>query len=515
MLLIYPPVARSVEAPLGIARIASFLRGAGRKVECLDLCAEGMAYLLEMQLKADKDDTWTRGALARRERSIAALRDPSCYSNPSRYTRAVGDLGRALKVASKAAGAEVSLTDYRDSERSPLRKADLQASARDFESNVFFPLFEGRLFPLAEAEAASASDRWIGVSICYLSQALCAFALIGYLRSSFPGIRIAIGGGLVSSWVSTGVVDAREDFNGLVDAVLAGPGEEAFGALLGIDGGSRAFGLDLGDFDEKLYLSPLRIVPYNFSFGCPWKRCRFCPERAEDMPYRGVPARMATLELQRLVREYSPGLLHFSDSEVSPLYLRELATNTPGAPWYGFARFSRALLDPSFCEALSASGCVMLQLGLESADQKVLDAMGKGTRVEEISAILGNLKAASIGCYVYVLFGTPSEDRVAALRTRDFLSERSDEIDFLNVALFNLPAASEEAAGLETFSFYEGELSLYRDFRHPKAWDRKALRAFIKDELEGDPAIRSIIARTPRVFSSSHAPFLLDLRLFP
>jgi hypothetical protein len=509
MLLIYPPGARSVEAPIGIARIASFLRLSGQEARCIDLCAEGIEYLLGIELKAEEGDTWTRGAINRRDRAVQDLRDARAYSNPARYARAIGDLGRVLKAASRGSGALASLADYRDLARSPLRRADLIDSALHFETNVFRPLFEDRLGPAV----SSMEDGWAGLSICFLSQALCAFAAIGYLRSARPDIRIAIGGGLVTSWVTTGLIDRKESFGGLVDAVLPGPGEESIGDLLGAEGGSTASGLDLDDFDQGLYLSPTRIVPYNFSFGCPWKRCAFCPEKAEDMPYRGIPARMASIELSRLRERYAPGLFHFTDSEVSPLYLRELASNPPGAPWYGFARFSRALLDSEFCESLSASGCVMLQLGLESGDQDVLDRMGKGTRLEEIDAVLKNLKAAGIGSYIYIMLGAPYEDRDAAMRTRNFLRERAELIDFLNVAIFNLPAASEDAKRLETSGFYEGELSLYREFKHPKAWNRQQLRRFIALDLKGSPEIRSIIARTPPVFTSSHAPFLLKSRI--
>jgi len=123
MLLIYPPAARSTEPPLGIARLAAFLKGAGRDAQCIDLCREGIDYLLELEVEAE--DNWTRGALRRRASSAETLRDPSAYRSPDRYGRAVRDLGRVLRVASMPSGAESSLADYRDVRRSPLRRADL------------------------------------------------------------------------------------------------------------------------------------------------------------------------------------------------------------------------------------------------------------------------------------------------------------------------------------------------------------------------------------------------------
>jgi hypothetical protein len=221
----------------------------------------------------------------------------------------------------------------------------------------------------------------------------------------------------------------------------------------------------------------------------------------------GTRLATATREVGALVARHAPGLLHFTDTEIAPLYLRGLVDAPPGVAWYGFARFSPLLTDPAFCRRLAASGCVLLQLGLESADQRVLDALGKGTRLDQIDRALRNLAEAGIDVFLYVLFGTPAETRDAALRTRDFVASHAERIEFLNVALFNLPAASAEAPRLATRVFYEGDLSLYREFTHPTGWNRDVVRAFVADEFDADPAIRAILARNPPVFTSNHAPF--------
>jgi hypothetical protein len=529
VLLLYPPASRSSEPPLGMARLAGFLRAKGFRVACLDLCQEGLDFLLSLPEAAIPGppaglarDTWTRGALRRRESNLELLRGGAAFSSIDRYRRAVLDLNRALKAASSGSGAEAGLADYREEGRSPLRRADLLAAAASFEENAFFPLFSRRI----EEELASSPARAVGISLCYLSQALCAFAIAGYIKRAHPCLRLILGGGLVGSWAAQGRVGPEERFGGLFDAIIPGRGEE------GILGALRAFGIEptgpafgaaaaeaptasriasaapyFSDLSGLRYLSPERVLPYNFSWGCPWRRCGFCPEKAERHPYAGLRADRAMGELRALVEAGSPGLLHFTDNEVAPLYLRALADSPPGPRWYGFARFTTLLADAAFCERLAASGCALLQLGLESGDQAVLDAMGKGTRLEEIDRALASLAAAGIGTYVYLLFGTPREDRDSALRTRDFVAARADRIGFLNVAVFNLPAASEEAASLETRPFYEGELSLYREFSHPAGWDRGAVRSFLARDFEGEAAIKPILARNPPVFTSSHAAF--------
>jgi radical SAM superfamily enzyme YgiQ (UPF0313 family) len=152
----------------------------------------------------------------------------------------------------------------------------------------------------------------------------------------------------------------------------------------------------------------------------------------------------------------------------------------------------------------------MLKLGLESGNQDVLDALNKGIDLETASLALQNLKKAGIATYVYLLFGTPAETHTAAQHTLNFVASHAKEIGFMNIAIFNLPLTSPEAAGLETTGFYEGDLSLYTDFRHPHGWDRRMVREFLDSEFRRHPAIRPILKNHPPLFTSNHAPFLCN-----
>jgi hypothetical protein len=97
----------------------------------------------------------------------------------------------------------------------------------------------------------------------------------------------------------------------------------------------------------------------------------------------------------------------------------------------------------------------------------------------------------------------------------DFTLAHAKWIDFLNLAIFNLPAYSPEAAKLETIPFYKGDLSLYREFRHPKNWNRDRVRRFLTREFKRPQPIRSILNNDPPFFTSNHAPFLLPNRPRP
>jgi hypothetical protein len=503
ILLVHPPAAKACEAPGGPARLAGALRRHGVACRVWDANLEGQLRLVEEGRSGAEvaADTWTRRAAKHLAENLAALRSRELYRNPDRYRRAVMDMNRLLATAARPYGVRLSLSDYEDERLSPVRSADLLQAAAAPEANPFYPWFRGRL-PEILAETPFSH---VGFSLNYLSQALTVFAMIGFLRRAFPEVRIVLGGGLVTSWIRR--PDWKNPFVGLVDELIAGPGEAPLLALLGKEHDDGPDRPDLEGFPLTDYLSPGTVLPYSASSGCWWRRCSFCPERAEGNPYRPLPPAQVTADLRALVAETKPALIHLLDNALSPALLNALTAEPPGSPWYGFARVTPRLADPDFCLQMRDSGCVMLKLGLESGDPAVLDALNKGIDLPTVSAALKNLKAAGIAAYVYLLFGTPAETPAAARRTLAFTAEHAEEIGFLNLAIFNLPAYGPETEEFDTGEFYAGDLSLYRPFSHPQGWNRDEVRRFLEREFKRRPAVAAILRRDPPFFTSNHAPF--------
>jgi hypothetical protein len=502
VILINPPVSKPCEPPAGLARLYGVLTRSGRQCAVMDANLEGLTALLNGP--APVSDTWTKRALGRLPEHLDTLHAISGYENISRYTRAVSDLNRILQVRAPAT-ARLTLANYEDEALSPTRSADLIRAAENPEENIFSPYFSGRMHAIFEKEPHSIA----GFSLNYLSQAVAAFAMMGFVRREWPGIKIVLGGGLVTTWMRS--PGWRNPFSGLVDVMAAGPGENI---LLSLTGGRadpdalpspdfRAFSLDD-------YFAPGRILPYSAAAGCYWGKCSFCPERAEGNPYLPVGVLQAMADLRALCAETKPVLIHLLDNAVSPALMKELCDSPPGIPWYGFTRLTPHLEDPEFCAALRESGCVMLQIGLESGDQGVLERLEKGVDLGSAARILKNLAMAGIGTYVYLLFGTPAESEEEARKTLEFVAAHRKEIGFLNVAIFNLPLNAPEASTLSRGGFYKGDLSLYTDFIHPKGWDRTRVRRFLDREFKRHPAIAEILRRDPPVFTSNHAPFFLN-----
>jgi hypothetical protein len=501
VLLIHPPVSKPGEPPAGVARIRGALERRGVSCAVIDANVEGIIFFLGLDVLAY--DAWTKNASRKAGQKIHALRCGEAFTSIGHYNRIVNDLNRLLFVHGKKTGHQLGLADMTHSSLAPLRSGDLIQRAENPEQDPFFDYYQSVLLPGIEKNAPSV----LGISINFLSQALSSFALAGLMRRRMPGLPVVFGGGLFTSWMRN--PGWKNPFAGIVDQCVAGPGEAYFFSRFGIKPAGIPAAPVYDGMERLPYLSPGFILPYDASSGCWWRRCRFCPEPAEGNPYTPVPEETVLPDLSELKERTNPSLVHFLDNALSPSLLERLAGSPPGMPWYGYVRFTDHMTDLDFCVLLKKSGCILLKLGLESGDQGVLDKMEKGIKTGTASKILRNLEKAGIGTYVYLLFGTPYESEAEAGKTLEFTAEHGSSIGFLNAAIFNMPVSSPEASAYAARPFFDGDLSLYTDFEHPAGWNRRKVRDFLDRTFRRHRVIAPILARTPKYFTSNHAPFFM------
>jgi hypothetical protein len=527
LLLIHPPAARAAEPPLGTAVLLSHLRRGGATAEAIDANLEAHLYLLDADRLAAAAGPAPTTALHRARknvpRSLSFLRSPEAGRSYSRYATAVRHLNTALSTYRGASDRERwTLGDYVHGDLSGFSSRDLSLAASGNAGTIFSGYFRDVLLPRVDRMR----PRGVAISVNYRHQILPAFELAGLLRRRLPGLPVYGGGGMFTSWRSSlrGMGLAFLPF----DRVGFGPGESA---LAGVAGGASTGGgiffeegeaveflPDFGFAPLREYLSPEPVLPVAATRGCYWRRCRFCPEAVAPIhPHRAADAGTFPALLRELSDRYGVRRFHLTDNAIPVPVLRSMAVRGSalrGLSWHGFARFERELLEPEFASSLAAAGCSMLQLGLESGSQPLLDRMGKGTRVADASAILSNLSRSGIVSYVYVMLGAPGETEIDAERTRSFLAEHAGEIGFLNLSILNLPRGAswpgmtEESAPPEGGFLADGlPLGLYRRVPASDGWGRTQARRFLQRRILGDPAIRAIAARTPPWFGDSHAVF--------
>ncbi|MEW6719356.1 MAG: radical SAM protein [Thermodesulfobacteriota bacterium] len=516
ILLIHPPAVKPAEPPLGTAVLLSHLGKRGIRAAAIDANLESYLYLLgEERLSAaagGAPSTHVRRALRHAPGSLSFLRSPAAAESYPRYAAAVRHLGGALSAHRGPSGAErLTLGDYLHEELSEFSPEALSLLASGEKETIFSGYFRCLAERIREMRPGI-----VAISIHYRHQVLPAFELAGLLRRRLPESKILGGGGMISSWRKA----LRREGLGFspFHAVGFGPGERALAdAAAGIPGGSVFLEEDgevefLPDYRFASlpdYLSPEPVLPVASSRGCWWGKCAFCPEAVAPVhPFRAADADAFPALLRELSLRYGVSRFHLTDNAIPPAVLRSMAARKEllrGIRWHGFARFGPELLDPGLVADLADAGCGMLQLGLESGSQRLLDRMGKGTRVAEAAKVLSNLSRAGISSYVYVMLGFPGETRDDAERTRCFLADRAGEIGWLNLSILNLPRDAEGTC--PEYCDPEEPLGLYRPVPEGDGWGRAQARRFLQRELLGEAAIREIAGRTPPWFTSSHAFF--------
>lgn len=515
LLLLHPPATKPAEPPLGLAVLAGHLRGQGFAAACLDANLGAYLHLLDPAQAAAaagaQPATTVRRALGQGDRSLQLLRSPAGVASFPRYATAVRHLQTHLGVYG-IPGELLTLGDYSHPHLSPYHPADLACLAAGAKATLFHGYFHAVLLP----QIVALAPRRIALSINYRHQVLPAFELAGLLARACPDTELVAGGGMITSWrAALTTLDLRlAPFHRLI----FGPGEEPLTELLagrGADayrqsGQTVCFCPDFAGLPLVDYLSPSPVLPLSASRGCYWGRCRFCPEAATPThPFAAPPGEAFVDLLLEQRRRHGVSHFHFTDNAIPLPALRALARRAgelEGITWHGFVRFEEALLAPGLLPGLAAAGCRLLQLGLESGAQAVLERMAKGTRLETAAAILTALRAAGIASYVYVMLGTPGENPDEIAATEDFLLRHANNIGFLNLALMNLPRDSDLAGDAHLLD-ETAPLGLYRSLG---GLDRSAARRALT-RLQQRPQIRTILQRTPPYFTSNHAFFFPPL----
>jgi anaerobic magnesium-protoporphyrin IX monomethyl ester cyclase len=147
--------------------------------------------------------------------------------------------------------------------------------------------------------------------------------------------------------------------------------------------------------------------------GCPY-HCNWCAKPLFGQRYLVREPSAVADEVAWLKAQYAPDHLWITDDIFGlrpgwvEAYVQELRRRDAVVPFRCLSRPD--LLDGATVQALRDAGCRTVWMGAESGSQKVLDAMEKGTRVEQIKDAAARLRAAGIEVGFFLQFGYPGED---------------------------------------------------------------------------------------------------------
>jgi anaerobic magnesium-protoporphyrin IX monomethyl ester cyclase len=168
------------------------------------------------------------------------------------------------------------------------------------------------------------------------------------------------------------------------------------------------------------------------SRGCPFG-CNWCAKPIFGRRYAQRSAEAVALEMRRLKDDIAPEHIWFADDifgltgEWIHAFAAEVARLGARTPFMIQSRCN--LMRPAVAAALAEAGAEEVWMGIESGSQKVLDAMEKGTRVEDARTATRTLRSNGIRACWFIQLGYPSESWDDLIRTRDLIREEEpDEI---------------------------------------------------------------------------------------
>jgi anaerobic magnesium-protoporphyrin IX monomethyl ester cyclase len=160
--------------------------------------------------------------------------------------------------------------------------------------------------------------------------------------------------------------------------------------------------------------------------GCPYG-CKWCQKSVFGRSFRTRSPESVAEEMRIIKKQYAPDQLRIVDDVmgIDRAWVRAwhdaVLDRDAAIPFECLSRVD--LLDEEMVRLLQEAGCVRIAFGAESGSQKVLDAMNKGTRVEQIRQAATLCRQAGIETYFYIMLGYPGEDWDDIHKTVDLLKE--------------------------------------------------------------------------------------------
>lgn len=281
----------------------------------------------------------------------------------------------------------------------------------------------------------------VGFTMYYINEEPTKW-MAAELKRRMPHIKIAIGGSNAQkSWFSFD--EGNNSDVSHYDFIVHGEGEQAILEILdSIETGQceekkhyvkqpenqkiNINGLPMPDYegiDFSLYEIP-NGVNTEISRGCTAK-CSFC-EETHFWKYRQRQSVDLIQEIEWLYYNKGTTIFWFIDSLVNGnvnelrAFCKAVEAKDLDIHWTGYARCD-GRMDLEYFKDLKAGGCVMLNYGIESGNQKVLDDMHKGVTVEEMEQNFKHGKEVGIYAATNWIVGFPTEDFSAFADSMTFL----------------------------------------------------------------------------------------------
>ena len=419
------------------------------------------------------------------------MRTPERFFDFSTYKQADMVIKSALKLVSDSYSPSIlTLSTFESGTRAEESTQRATEFARNNDINPFIDLYEKVLLP---------SESWedynlVGISIVGISQILPGLTLARLLKGKYPHLHITLGGPIFSV-NSKQLMGHPEFFQEFCDSIVTFEGEEPLHRLLTtLKNGSTLKSVpnlifyedEKIEFNEErvelrfeemppptfdglpldLYLSPYPILPVLQSRGCYWGKCTFCTHSfIYGHRYGKQRTEQMVNELESLGEKYKTKYFTFSDEAVSPHSLNdvseEIIKRDVDIKSLALLKFEK-VMDQELFKKMKQAGFIFLMYGLESANDRVLSLIDKGTDQKTEREVLEKSHKAGIWNHSFMFFGFPTETRDEAQDTINFLENNLHSIHSFGPGVFLLNRDS-------SCYQYPGKFSITKIIENPES----------------------------------------------
>jgi anaerobic magnesium-protoporphyrin IX monomethyl ester cyclase len=189
---------------------------------------------------------------------------------------------------------------------------------------------------------------------------------------------------------------------------------------------------------EKYRLFGRRMLPIMTSRGCP-SQCSFCTTaRMFGKAFRARSPKNIVDELEWLRDVHGADAFSFYDDTFTLDKKRalkiceEIRSREIGLPWDCQTRVS--VVSEEILRQMREANCQQVFFGVESGCQKILDAVHKGTTVEQNEKAIRLAKAAGLFVSISVMVGYPGETKEMLQETVDLIRRAEPDDVYICVA---------------------------------------------------------------------------------
>jgi len=171
--------------------------------------------------------------------------------------------------------------------------------------------------------------------------------------------------------------------------------------------------------------------------GCPYP-CVFCAVHTMFPRVRYRQPEHIVDELEHIATELDIHHVQFSDDTLTlradkvEAMCDEIQRRKLRITWEGYTRADRISRD--LLARMKDAGLVRLSFGVESGDQRVLDAIGKGTTLEQCRQAYEWCESLGLETRCSVMLGNPFETRQTVQHTVDFIRSLKVYQAYINIA---------------------------------------------------------------------------------